>query len=234
MRAIGERMKKVRTARGLSQIDVAEAAEVSRAAVSLWERGESGIEQQKLESVAERLRVDVVWLQWGRGKEPQIQINTDTRRAMRLANSADLGWSDVANKPPYENAVPELITELGSGAPYSEKFNRVREWWRLPNHVVHGCGTRKFTSLRMMRVAAEVIQGLPKGSHVCIDTDQKEFEGGQIYAIDTGASLILKQAISQAGTSRKIGLTDMSGVVQILDKPKVKVFGKVVARFVCG
>lgn len=226
--AFGERLRKVRVSRGLSQIDLAEAAEVTRAGVSQWERGESGIEQSRVRALAKRLKVDVAWLQWGKGKAPILKVPTAMRR--RPAHSTQLGVSYRVNQPPFEGAVPEMETEIGSAA-ILERELRVRDWWRLPPGVLATieADSRK---LRVYRVANAAFSQLPRGSYVVIDTKQETPVDNDIFAINNGVGLILKRLTRQPGQSALVGLADESSdVAQSVKLSRLKICGRVVAKF---
>ena len=64
-----ERLAKARKERGLTQSEVAEKLHVSFQAVSLWERGETVPETDKLADIADLYRVSTDWLLTGKIQE---------------------------------------------------------------------------------------------------------------------------------------------------------------------
>jgi len=77
--SLGERITELRTARGLSQNQLAKEMEVTRQAVSKWETDQSAPDSIKLIHLAEILDTDVEYLTTGRrnfGRRPPVVINT--------------------------------------------------------------------------------------------------------------------------------------------------------------
>ena len=64
--SIGERIIELRTARNISQAQLAKAMEVSRQAVSKWENGQSTPDPTKMIKLAELLDTDLEYLTTGR------------------------------------------------------------------------------------------------------------------------------------------------------------------------
>lgn len=64
-----ERLSKIRKEKGFTQAEVAEKLDVSFQAVSLWERGETSPEIEKLADLASLYQVSLDWLLTGKTKE---------------------------------------------------------------------------------------------------------------------------------------------------------------------
>lgn len=64
--SLGERIIQLRTARNISQSQLARAMEVSRQAVSKWENGQSTPDAAKMIKLAELLDTDLEYLTYGR------------------------------------------------------------------------------------------------------------------------------------------------------------------------
>ena len=64
--SVGERIIELRTARNISQAQLAKAMEVSRQAVSKWENGQSTPDATKMIKLAELLDTDLEYLTTGR------------------------------------------------------------------------------------------------------------------------------------------------------------------------
>ena len=64
-----ERLVKIRKEKGFTQSDVAEKMNVSFQAVSLWERGETTPEIDKLVDIAALYQVSLDWLLTGKAEE---------------------------------------------------------------------------------------------------------------------------------------------------------------------
>lgn len=77
--SIGERITELRTARKLSQYQLAELMEVSRQAVSKWESDQSSPDTIRLIKLAEVLDTEVEYLATGRrtyGRRPPVVVET--------------------------------------------------------------------------------------------------------------------------------------------------------------
>lgn len=77
--SLGERIKELRLAKGISQNQLAKEMEVSRQAVSKWENDLSEPDSMNLIHLAEVLETDIEYLSTGRasyGRRPPIVITT--------------------------------------------------------------------------------------------------------------------------------------------------------------
>ena len=71
---LGERIVSLRQQRGISQADLAKGLDVSRQAVSKWEKGQSSPDTVKLIQLAEFLDVEVEYLATGIKPEPKSVV----------------------------------------------------------------------------------------------------------------------------------------------------------------
>lgn len=67
------RLKEARLRRGLTQQALANAFGITRAAVTQWELGKTIPDADKLDALAQLLRVDIAWLLGGRGHGPAAE-----------------------------------------------------------------------------------------------------------------------------------------------------------------
>lgn len=77
--SVGERISELRKQNQMSQLQLAQALEISRQAVSKWESGQSTPDTVHLIKLAEILDTDVEYLSTGRmsmGRRPPVVINT--------------------------------------------------------------------------------------------------------------------------------------------------------------
>ena len=77
--SIGERIMELRTAAGMSQLELSRVMEVSRQAVSKWETDQSNPDAANLIRLAEILDTDIEYLTTGRrtfGRRPPVVIRT--------------------------------------------------------------------------------------------------------------------------------------------------------------
>ena len=72
--SLGERILSLRQERNISQADLAQRLDVSRQAVSKWEKGRSSPDTVKLIQLAELLDVDVEYLATGIKPEPKSVV----------------------------------------------------------------------------------------------------------------------------------------------------------------
>jgi transcriptional regulator with XRE-family HTH domain len=232
---IGDRLRRVRVARGLSQEDVAEASEVTRAAVSQWEKGIALPQMLNLERAAERLGCPIEWLRTGVGNEPAI-LNKPVqhgRRALRFANVHDQGhWSHKVDQPPFEGAIAEIAGGIGAGMPH-HKADEVFDWWRFAPGFVQEDLRTKAWSLRIFRVQSDSMEPIIRqGSYVMVDTSQTMPHDGKIFAINNGISIVLKRLSIKPGDEKLIGLKDGNekGEVYKIPARKLKIVGRCIVR----
>ena len=100
--SVGERISQLRKQLGLSQLQLAEALEVSRQAVSKWESDQSSPDTLHLIKLADVLESDVEYLATGRrtfGRRPPVVVKTVET------------VEKVVEKPVYIEKVVERIVE---------------------------------------------------------------------------------------------------------------------------
>ena len=85
MSDFSQRLAAVRKERKMTQSEVAEKLNVSFQAVSLWERGETTPEIEKLTEIADLYGVSIDWLLRGK-KEAEIVIDFEEPLSDRLFN----------------------------------------------------------------------------------------------------------------------------------------------------
>jgi transcriptional regulator with XRE-family HTH domain len=72
METMGQRIKALREARGMSQQELADAVGVSKSAVSQWELGQSqNVKLKTFLALLESLRTDMEYLVYGAARKPQ-------------------------------------------------------------------------------------------------------------------------------------------------------------------
>lgn len=186
LRAIGERLRSVRKARGLVQSDLGEAVGVSRAAVSQWEKGEAEAALTKLALAAEHLQTNLTWLVTGRGEPPETPSGKSRQRA----------------RPAAPGVVGELANAIGSGVVDADDEI---DWWRIPPAHLRRLGTRA-SSTKILRVdSAAMAPTINRGAHVLVDFAQTTPHDGQVYAIHNEISLLLcRLHVRPARRARKV------------------------------
>lgn len=81
METIGERVKRLRTARGLSQIELGARAGVAQSTISGIEKGDRQIQPSSLIELAHALHTEAYYLKYGKGKE---NINSSLDETQQL------------------------------------------------------------------------------------------------------------------------------------------------------
>lgn len=71
-RGFGERLKTLRKAKGLTQLELAGVLGVTPVTVCRWERGDMHPNTSRVERAADALGVKRAWLLWGEGAVPRI------------------------------------------------------------------------------------------------------------------------------------------------------------------
>lgn len=192
MKELGKRLRQVRRSRGYSQIDIAEAAGCTRAAVSQWERGVADPTDDNLTAAARKLDVTPGWLRTGVGAKPDLSVKPSGRRVVRSISMPVLIASKSPDHPPFPGAIPEMEGGLGAADAYSTT-DRVAEWWRFPPAILADlCGPNGRP--RIYRVRSDSMEPTIKhGSYVVVDLTQRTVVDRGIYAIDNGVSVVLKR-----------------------------------------
>jgi len=85
MSELAQRLAQARKTSGMTQVEVAEQLNVSFQAVSLWERGETTPDIEKISDIASLYHVTTDWLLLG-GNEPELIFNFEAPLSDRLFN----------------------------------------------------------------------------------------------------------------------------------------------------
>jgi transcriptional regulator with XRE-family HTH domain len=230
---IGKRLESVRKARGLSQIDIAEACEVSRAAISQWEKGLTLAKMENLERAAERLSCSAEWLRSGDGAAPLLEAPpSGTRRAMRFTTSSDVGgWSKRPDMPPFSGGVPQ-IDNRGS-MPAAKAEATALDWWRLPPSLLEDMGAQG-AKLRFYRVETDSLApAIPRHSHVLVDLAQRapRQHHDDIFAINSGISIVFRRLRLDPKDEKSVSIEDSGERVLKMPLKKLKIVGRCIAYF---
>lgn len=120
LRALGQRIKEARKARGISQTDLARILDVTRSAVSQWESGIFAPAMEKLLALAGELRVALEWLATARGErnppEPNLRLEAQRVRLVPLLSWISAGQLiDAESQIPAEDVPLLAFADLGRG-----------------------------------------------------------------------------------------------------------------------
>lgn len=132
--SLGQRIRYARQQRQLSQASVAEAFDITRNAVSLWENDSTAPESEKLPRLARLLEVDLGWLMEAAGAPPDEvrEAPARGRRRPMIPRSQLVGERDL----------PIYAAAMGGSGHLIISFDPV-DWTRRPaalEHVRDGYG----------------------------------------------------------------------------------------------
>jgi transcriptional regulator with XRE-family HTH domain len=205
LRELGERLKRARVARGLTQEELGFAVGVSRAAVSQWEAGQVEATLSKLHAACERLQVNL-----GRVVLGDIDLPEGPAGRRRMA----------------EGVVTELLDQAEVGSAQSP------EWWRIPPAVLRDllCSP---TAAKIFQVrVASMEPTINRGAYVLIDISQNTPHDGQVYVINNGISLVLKRLHVRRDKNKSLVDLSADGSPRVTTLPiaRVKIVGRVIAQ----
>lgn len=112
-----ERLTSARKAKGFTQSDVAEKLNVSFQAVSLWERGETTPEMDKLIDIAALYRVSLDWLLTGK-REERVLLDFQDSLSDRLFNEERM-YTYVKTYAGVKN-----LTQTSKVLPYARELHK--------------------------------------------------------------------------------------------------------------
>jgi phage repressor protein C with HTH and peptisase S24 domain len=193
LETIAGRLRVARTARGLSGLDIAEACNVSRQAVSQWETGQNEPGINNLEKAATRLNVSLEWLRTGKGPKPDLRIIPVAGRK-RVVRRIETG----VERPPFPNMIPEQAMGVGAGPLVLD--GRIHDWWKLPLGLVTETLRTQPPYLVALRVLSDSMEpGIKLHDYVIVDQADTTPADGKIYVIDNGLGVILRRIFLSGG-----------------------------------
>jgi transcriptional regulator with XRE-family HTH domain len=112
----GKRVKLARQALGMSQQELGEALNLTRAAVCLWEKGHSMPDHQHWQPLAQTLKVTEMFLLTGKGPQPRkLKISDEDKRKkthFRFRGMIAEGDFDEVLFPRIEKLLQEKSSKL--------------------------------------------------------------------------------------------------------------------------
>jgi phage repressor protein C with HTH and peptisase S24 domain len=186
---LGHRLRIVREARGLTPGQLAVACDVSKQAISQWERNKFVPNITNLEKAATKLAVSLEWLRTGNGPPPDLRIiPTEGRQAPPPPPTKAL----KAIVAPVPDMIPEQAMGVGAGPLMLD--GRIHDWWKLPMGLIHETLRTAPAYLVVLRVLSDSMEPVIKlHDYVVIDRADIEPFSGKIYAIDNGIGVILRR-----------------------------------------
>jgi phage repressor protein C with HTH and peptisase S24 domain len=185
---VGGRLRMVRQARGLTPGDLAEACEVSRQAISYWERAIWHPNAANLERAAKRLNVSIEWLRTGDGLTPDLRIIPLVGRTVTPPPPLP------RPEPPQPGMIPEQVMGIGSGPLLLD--GRIHDWWKLPPGLISETLRTLPEYLTVLRVLSDSMEPAVKlYDYVILDQADTTPVDGKIYAIDNGVGVVLRRIL---------------------------------------
>lgn len=207
---LGGRMRAARLARGLGQNDIALACDVTRAAVSSWERGDTSPSTNYVQLTVQALEVPGEWLLTGGGPAP------DFKKKRR----------DVAIR------AGELIPEYPNGVVLPDQ--QPRDYWRLPRGLVAETLLSSPEHLLFTRVVTDAMEPtLCYHDFALIDRSQADpLVDGLVYAVSYGFGMILRRLSAAADPDVLELRADKPGIAPLMiPRERLTIVGRCVAVF---
>lgn len=193
---IGNRLKQARKASGFTQKDVAKQLGITFGAVSQWENGSTSPRGQTLIELARLYNVNPEWITTGK-----ITKQTD-----------ELSWSGGFD--PWDSSTPldddevELPlfreVEMSCGAGMYEVQENHGHKLRFAKSSLKRAGVDPSSAGCAYVVGDSMYPMLPDGACVGIDTSTVSVKDGDVYAIDHGGLLRIKQLFRVPGGGLRI------------------------------
>ena len=198
MKVIGERMRRARQLRGISQTELAKMIGTSKSQLSMIEHGKSGSSITTALAVARALSTSLDYL------VGQVDDPTPTRELRRnlskavarardteLAEAADLGGDDMDFV-----GINEVVASAGPGTAVLDerivgRMKFARSWLR--EHGLQG------DHCRIIRVRGESMEPtLADGAAILVNLESREPKDGKIFVVRIDEDLVVKRLVDEA------------------------------------
>lgn len=226
LKTIAGRLRVARTARGLSGLDIAQACNVSRQAVSQWETGENEPGINNLEKAAARLNVSLEWLRTGKGPKPDLRIIPVAGRAKGVRRI-----KTGQQQPPFPDMIPEQAMGVGAGPLVLD--GRIHDWWKLPLGLVTETLRTQPPYLVALRVLSDSMEPAIKlHDYVIVDQADTAPADGKIFVIDNGLGVILRRVLLLAGDELTLRADRDPKLDVVVKRNEVRIVGRCVLAVV--
>lgn len=212
LRELGERLKRARVARGLTQEQLGLAVGVTRAAVSQWEAGQVQATLSNLQAAAESLQINLARF-----------LSADVDHAP----PPKAGRRSQASPPNFDGVVTEMTDADGSAS------RTAGDWWRLPPTILRDLFCSEKDAKIFYVRGASMEPTINRGAYVLVDVSQSTPHDGQVYVIHNGITFVLKRIHIRRDAKRKALIdlsSDGSPRVTTLPLARVKIVGRVLAQ----
>lgn len=174
---LGDRIKQARLALGLTQLHIAQKLNVSKAAVSKWEKGDNI--PKEIDRLATLLKVNLNWLRTGKG---DIQS-----QGVPISDIKPIGvdeWDDNTPITSDEIEVPffkSIELAAGVGSIIEPDYNGYK--LRFAKRFFSRKGVQKEYVVCFPARGNSMEPIIPDGATVAVDITKKQIVDGGIYAI---------------------------------------------------
>lgn len=210
-RSFGERMAMIRKAYGDAQDDVASFLQVSRAAVSQWEKDQTTPRVDHSKAFADHYGISMEWLLFDKGEPPVLPTSGERR-----ARPQELRFfiSHRRNGPIDALIIHELDDALKKGQ------------WSLPAHLF---GPQARHSMVVLQTNIDAPPFFTAGDYVFVDQSKTQIDGQGYWVIETKniGRLIVRSELKIEND--KIELS--AGTVPIDTKVIKTIIGRVAGKF---
>lgn len=194
--SVGERLKRFRESRGLSQSDFADAIDTAFRTYQDYERDKFSPKLGVLERVA-ALGCDLNWLVTGQGSPD------GGRQAQPPATLQDQGKRDFAGTP-----IPVYDAKFSAGGGIAAPESLEQRWITIPEQWLRRISGRNPSNLIIASAVGDsMAPTIADGDDLLIDHADQRLVGGKIYALSVDGQLVVKR-IHRPATGGVVLLSD--------------------------
>lgn len=181
MSAFSKRLKAARTSADKSQESLGKVCGVSRAAVTQWESGKSAPTADKLESIANFLNVDAIWLITGKRSKGDLSA-TEATVIKEIDIRAGAGGGGLLDPEATRDEYGNSISSDG------EKSD-----WAFPDYYLREIHARP-DGTRIIEIIGDSMEPtLSSGDRVMIDTGARIPSPPGVFALWDGLGVVTKR-----------------------------------------
>lgn len=181
----GLRIRQARLKQGLSQVELARAANVSQPTVANWENDSHVPRQAALERIAGILKASPIWLQSGIGDHPDGTHSPDRYLARPIRHIPILGWEDIR-------------ADMAS----SHLTQQARDFIAFSLMVEH--------PFALIANDPAMAAWFPIGAAIVFDPEDRDLQDGRCYLFEKEGQIILRRW--QSEPDRMEALPNLSAV----------------------
>lgn len=201
IRTRGDRIAALRRSRGLAQSDLANICNTTRATISNWENDKTVPKRGQMDILADAFKVDVSWVDHGRGQAPNLSVPTDEGRRRLMSFESAIAFAGRWSEDPIHRralgTVPELLAGLSNDGPLKTDGKKTADPWRFPPRVIVEGARSHAENLIVVRVMDEARDlGIGRGDYLLVDITKTEPATGTMVIVeDEGVTTIKRVKI---------------------------------------